>query len=233
LIKIFADTSDFDTIISLNNNPFIRGFTTNPSIMHKDGVKNYEEFAKSILKEVTEKPISFEIIEDDLNKMQYQAEKIASWGENVYVKIPIMNTKRSDTSNIMRAVSQKNIKINATAIMLYSQAKRASEALYYNTKSIISVFAGRISDTGVDAEKIMQKCREYIDGNDYYNQELLWASPRELYNIIQAEKSGANIITITPFLINKLLLFGKNLEDFSLETIQGFYEDSKKSGYTL
>ena len=230
MIKIFADGADLKSILELNENPLISGFTTNPSLMRKAGVENYETFAKEVLKHVTEKPVSFEIITDDLDEMKIQAEKIASWGENVYVKVPITNTQGIPTYKIISELSEMGVKLNVTAILTVDQIRDTALALG-NHKSIISVFAGRIADTGVDPTIFF----EYAIHRNLVlpMQELLWASTRELLNIKQAEEAGADIITVQNDLLKKMNLFGKDLLEYSRETVKMFYQDAQSSGYKI
>ena len=227
MIKIFADTSDIKEIKELNDNPRIAGFTTNPTLMRKVGIKDYQEFCKDVLK-IVKKPISFEVFADDFDDMEIQARIISSWGENIFVKIPITNTKRESSIDLIKKLTDDGIKLNITAIMTPHQVLELPPAL---APMIISVFAGRIADTGVDPTPIMVQCKTY---SLYKNAELLWASPREVLNIYQAEKLGADIITCTPDLIKKYeQLKGKELMDFSLDTVKMFYQDAKEAGYKL
>lgn len=230
-IKVFADGADLNTILDYYNDPAISGFTTNPSLMKKDGVKNYKEFAKKILENVKLKPVSFEVISDNFNEMQRQALEISSWGGNVYVKIPITNTQKVSSLPLIKWLSEHGIKINVTAITTLSQVLHVSETLKNTTISIISVFAGRIADTGIDPVLIMEESAEII--RRFPLQQLLWASTREVYNLVQAENCGCDIITMTPEIIKKIPLLGKSLDEYSLETVQMFYNDAVNSGYTL
>lgn len=228
MIKIFADTSDINEIKELNNNPLIAGFTTNPTLMRKAGVKNYENFCKEVLEIVKTKPISFEVFADDFIEMERQARIISSWGENVFVKIPIINTKKESSIDLIKKLTNDGIKLNITAIMASHQVL---ELLSAHAPMIVSVFAGRIADTGVDPRSIMVQCKTYAL---YKNAELLWASPREVLNIYQAETTGVDIITCTPDLIKKYeQLRGKDLTDFSLDTVKMFYRDAQLAGYKL
>ena len=231
-IKIFADGADLDQMIEQNENPLISGFTTNPTLLRKSGVTNYEQFAKDALRYIDEKPISFEVFADEWKEMERQSLKIASWGENVYVKIPITNTKGQSSCRLISNLTKQGIKINVTAIMTYEQVCDVSIVLQDYSPSIISVFGGRIADTLRNPENIM-KMTKYAIRTYSNNQELLWASPREILNVLQAEQMGVDIITLTNDLIKKLTLIGKNLDEYSLETVQLFYNDALKSGYTL
>ena len=231
-IKLFADGADYDDIIRLNEDERIDGFTTNPTLLRKAGVDDYESFAKSVLTKIKDKPISFEVFDDSLNGMINQALYISKWGNNVYVKIPIMNTKCVKTTDIIEYLSNKGVKINVTAIMTIDQAKDASLAINENTDAIISVFAGRIADTLIDPSQIIKDISRYYT-SDYVNIELLWASTRELLNIKQAKDSWADIITVSPSILKKIDLIGKDLDLYSLETVKMFYNDAKEAGYTL
>lgn len=229
-IKIYADGSDINEMIRLyKNNKFISGFTTNPSLMKKAGVTNYLEFLKEVTSIIIDLPISFEVFADDLNEMERQAEIIASYGSNIFVKIPVTNTKGESTKELIKKLLDKNIKVNITAVMTKKQIKDLIPYMKSSTKVILSIFAGRIADTGVDPKSIIK----YAIKNKSQNIELLWASPREVYNVYEADKIGCDIITITPDLINKLSLVGKSLEEYSLDTVKMFYNDAKESNYSL
>ena len=230
-IKIFADGADKSTILELYKNPIIRGFTTNPTLMHKAGIKDYEAFAKDILAEVPDRPFSLEVFADDFDEMERQARKIASWGSSVYVKIPIMNTKREDTMPLVRSLSLDGIKVNVTAMMTSLQVMRACRALKGGAPAYISIFAGRIADTGRDPVGYMEQAVQYLEM--FPNIELIWASPRELLNIYQADAIGCHIITATNDILKKLPLAEKTLYGYSLETVRMFYDDAKASGFTL
>ena len=229
-IKLFADGADYDDIIRLNEDERIDGFTTNPTLLRKAGVDDYESFAKSVLTKIKDKPISFEVFDDSLDGMINQALYISKWGDNVYVKIPVTNTKGVDTCSIMGYLSKKEIKINATAIFTSKQAEKILRFLCPRTNAIISVFAGRIANT---LENPMDTI-SYLHRN-YSNprHEILWASTRELYNIMQAEKIGCEIITVTYDVIKKMKNIGKDLNQFSQETVQMFYKDAKESGFKI
>jgi transaldolase len=230
-VKIFADGADFKTMSELNKNPIIKGFTTNPTLFRRAGVKNYESFANEILVTIQDKPVSFEVIADDFVEIERQAKLISGWGDNVYVKIPVMLTDGTPTYDLIGALAYYGIKQNVTAIMDEEQVEEVAWALGDITPSIVSVFAGRIADTGRNVSKIMENCVEILW--DYPNQELLWASCREVYNIIEADECGCDIITVTPDLIEKMKLFDKNLYKFSQETVQMFYKDAIAAGYEL
>ena len=226
-IKIFADGADSKDILELNQNKLISGFTTNPSLMRKSGVTNYKNFAIEILKQVKDKPISFEVFDDEITIMEKQAYEIASWGNNVNVKIPITNTKGDSTSDIIKKLSNDRVICNITAIFTIDQVKQVIDVLSVKTTSIISVFAGRIADTGLDPIPLMKDSLSIIKQNPQSN--LLWASPREMLNIFQANQIGCDIITVGKDIINKFSSVDKNLELFSLETVKMFYSDAIKS----
>lgn len=229
-IKIFADGADRESIIKLNENKHIKGFTTNPSLMKKAGIKDYKAFALEILPKIN-KPISFEIFADEPQEMQKQAEEISSWGKNIYVKIPVTNTKGISTNEIIKNLSSQGIKLNITAIFTNEQLKNVLIAINKETPTILSVFAGRIADAGYDPEEILKKsvllCKEYP------KCEVLWASTRETYNILQAEKCGCQIITVPHEILSKLKNLGKDLEEYSLETVNSFYKDAKEAGFKI
>ena len=230
-IKIFADGADSESILKFNKLDYIQGFTTNPSLMRKSGIKDYKTFAKDILPKINNKPISFEIFADDLEEMEKQAEEIASWGENVYVKIPITNTLKISTKKIIENLSKNGIKLNITAIFTNTQLKEVLEFIDKKTPSILSVFAGRIADAGYDPEEAIKESVNLA--HKYSNCEILWASTREIYNIFQAAKCGCQIITVPHDLLNKFKNIGKNLDEFSLETVKGFYNDAKEAGFKI
>ena len=230
-IKIFADGADEKEIIKLNEKDYIKGFTTNPSLMKKANIKNYETFARDLLGKIKTKPISFEVFSDDLNLMEKQAEKIATWGKNVNVKIPITNTKCVSTCEIIRRLSTKGIICNITAIFTPDQLKRVVDVLHKDTPAILSVFAGRIADSGEDPQKIIIDSVNFA--KDKPHSEVLWASTREVLNIFQAEKVGCKIITVPNNILSKLKFIGKNLKAFSLETVKDFYNDAQAAGYDL
>jgi transaldolase len=231
MIKIFADGADKTTILKLYENSAIAGFTTNPTLMRAAGIKDYEAFAKDVLAAVPDRPISFEVIADDFDEMSRQAFKIADWGSNVYVKIPVTNTRGSESFDLIRNLSHEGIKVNVTAVMTQRQITKACLALSGGAPAYISVFAGRIADTGRDPIPDMTLAVKMLEF--YPNIELIWASPREVLNVYQAESIGCDIITVTPDILKKLPLVGKSLWDYSLETVQMFFNDAKASGFTL
>lgn len=231
MTKIFADGAQLNEMIELNKNPLIEGFTTNPSLMRKAGVKNYEDFAKEVLSNIPDKPISFEVFADEFNEMERQAKIIAEWGNNVYVKIPIMNTKGKMSYELINRLSDMGIKQNITAILEFKQVEELYNHLNKDTDNIISIFAGRIADTGIDPLETMIKSVNLHKNRD--KCQILWASPREVLNFYQAEEIGCHIITITKDIINKLSLKGKDLEKYSQETVKTFYNDACDSGFSL
>jgi transaldolase len=230
-IKLFADGADLQSIIKLSQNDDIKGFTTNPTLMRKAGVQDYKFFAKDVLKHITNRPISFEVFADELNIMYSQAKEIASWGDNVYVKIPVTNTKNESTIPIIKKLANDGVKQNITALFTVEQSTPIIDILKNGPQSIISIFCGRIMDAGIDPIPTMRDIINYC--SNISNIEVLWASPRCTYDIINAEKVGSHIITVSHDLLNKLHLFGKDLNEFSLETVRMFYEDSQKAGYKL
>ena len=230
-IKIFSDGADKKDMLEMNSKTFIKGLTTNPSLMKKAGVKDYEIFAKDILSIIKEKPISFEVFSDDFNEMEKQAMKITSWADNVYVKIPITNTKKESSKELIKRLAEKKVKLNITAIMTLDQVKTVLSVLDNKVPSIISVFAGRIADTGKDPISLMKECLTEMKINP--KSELLWASPRELLNIIQADQIGCHIITVTKDIIKKLKLANYDLEDYSLDTVKMFYKDAVDAGFKI
>jgi len=231
-VKIFADGSDLQGMIKLAQNDWIKGLTTNPTLMAKAGIKDYKSFALAVLSHIKNKPISFEIFTDDLDDMKRQALEIASWADNVYVKLPITNTLGISTCPLMKELSEQGVKINATALFTLEQVSEAVEAVKNGAPSVISVFAGRIADTGVAPKPLMTEALKICQAANP-NIELLWASPRELYNIIEAEECGTHIITVSHDILGKIGLFGKDLKQFSLETVKMFYNDATKAGFTI
>ncbi len=230
-VKVFADGADKASMLELSRQPYIKGFTTNPTLMRKAGVKDYEEFARDVLQHITDRPISFEVFADDEAEMQRQAHKIASWAPNVYVKIPVTNTRREPMYKLIQRLSAGGIQVNATALLAPDQVRHVAQALRGGAASSISIFAGRVADTGRDPVPIMKAALEIMAPQA--NCELVWASPRELLNIFQADEIGCHIITVTSDLLKKINLIGKDLHDFSLETVQMFHDDAARSGYTL
>jgi transaldolase len=235
-IQIFADGASLPMLRELSTNPIIAGYTTNPTLMRKAGVTDYREFALAALEIVGDKPISFEVFADDFPEMERQARAIASFGANVYVKLPITNTRRESALPLVRKLSSSGVKLNVTALCTLEQVKKSAEALTGGAPAVVSVFAGRIADTGRDPMPLMAEavgiCKAACSGSAAAI-ELLWASPRELLNLVQAEAVGCQIITVTADLLQKLSLLGKDLEQFSLETVQMFHRDAAAAGYEL
>ena len=230
-IDIFADGADFNSIKRLNSKKFISGFTTNPSLMKKAGIKNYKKFALSILKFVKTKPISFEVFADNPKDMLKQAYEINSWGKNVYVKIPVVNSKGFFTGSVIKKLSDQGIKLNITAVYTFEQTKKIYKKLNKKTKTIISIFAGRRADKGKDPLPIFKKSIALTKKNK--NIEILWASTREAYNYTQAKQINCNIITMPPKIINQINFFGKSFTSMTLDTVKGFLVDSKKSNFKI
>ena len=230
-IKVFSDGAVLETMLHDLNSGLVTGFTTNPSLMKKAGITSYIGFAKDVLKEITDYPVSFEVFADDLEGMEQEARRIAALGDNVYVKIPVTNSKGESTAQLIDRLTAEGIKVNVTAIFTVEQVREVVDALKSGTSAVVSVFAGRIADTGVDPMPIMQEalaiCREKE------GVELLWASPRETFNIYQADSLGVDIITCTSDLIKKLELKDKDLTEYSLETVQMFLRDSSSLGFTI
>jgi transaldolase len=230
-VKIFADGADKAGMLEMAGKPHISGLTTNPTLMRKAGVSDYRAFAKDVLKTITNKPISFEVFSDDFSEMERQANEIASWGSNVYVKIPVTNCQSESCCNLIRRLARAKVKLNVTALLTLSQVRDVSAALADSSPSCISVFAGRIADTGRDPVPIMSAAIEMM--KPFPNQELIWASPRELLNIFQANDIGCHIITVTHDVLKKLELVGKELSQYSLETVRMFHTDAAHAGYSL
>jgi len=231
-IKIYGDGANIKDMIKARDEGIVKGFTTNPTLMAKAGITDYEKFAKDVLKEITELPISFEVFSDDFDEMERQALLINSWGDNVNIKIPITNTKGESSVPLISKLLKQGVKLNVTAIFTLGQLEELQQAIYFTDSIILSVFAGRIADAGADPMPMLKKARNKLFGS-YDNVEILWASTREVFNIIQAEKCGCDIITVTYDIIDKLKNIGKELNQFSLETVQMFYNDAKKSGFSL
>lgn len=230
-IKIFADGADKDGMLEMYNKSFIQGFTTNPTLMNKAGINNYRAFAKDILRSIPDKPISFEVFSDDFAEMERQALEISSWGENVYVKIPITNTKKEPCYELVKKLSSQKVKLNVTAIMTLAQICDLLAVLDFKVPSYISVFAGRIADTGRDPIPLMAAAVQLLSVNP--TAELIWASPRELLNIFQADEIGCQVITVTNDILKKLMLVGFDLNEYSLDTVKMFYNDALAAGFQL
>jgi transaldolase len=230
-VKVFADGADKAGMLEMYANPLIKGFTTNPTLMRQANVSDYPAFAREVLRAIPDRPISFEVFADELGEMERQALEITSWGENVNVKIPVMNTKGEFTGDLLRRLAGAGVKVNVTALMTLDQVRDVSAALAEAPSSYVSVFAGRIADTGRDPVPLMAAAVELL--RPYPHLELIWASPRELLNIMQADAVGCHIITVTNGLLKKLSLVGKNLHDYSQDTVKMFYNDARNAGYQL
>jgi transaldolase len=230
-VKIFADGADRASILELAGNPWIRGFTTNPTLMRKAGVTDYEAFGKSLAHAIPERPFSFEVLSDDFDEMEGQALRIASWGENVYVKIPITDTRGRSTAGLVARLAEQGVKVNVTALMTIEQVDAVVPALRHGPPSCISIFAGRVADTGRDPLPIL--CGALARIRAYPEIELIWASPRELFNIVQADEIGCHIITVTHDLLRKLSLLGYDLNEYSLDTVKMFVSDARAANFTL
>jgi transaldolase len=230
-VKLFADGADAAAMRDLYRNPLIRGFTTNPTLMRKAGVTDYRAFARDILQVIPDRPISFEVFSDEFAEMERQALEISEWGPNVYVKIPITNTRGESSYGLVRYLADHSVKVNVTAMLPLDQIVHILPALENAVSSFISIFAGRIADTGRDPVPIMAAAVELLRA--YPNIELIWASPRELLNVFQADAVGCHVITATHDLLKKLELVGKDLHQYSLDTVKMFREDAQKAGYAL
>lgn len=230
-VKVFADGANINEMLTLYNQGLVKGFTTNPSLMKKAGVTNYKEFAKEVLINIKDLPVSFEVFSDDFETMEKEADALSSLGENVYVKIPIMNTKGESSIPLIKKLSYKGYHLNVTAIFTIDQFREVVEALNPEVKSIVSVFAGRIADTGTDPIELMKESSRICKTNK--GVELLWASCRELYNIIEADKCNCEIITVTNDVLKKLNNMGKDLYEYSLETVKDFYKDASSLGFSI
>lgn len=230
-VKLFADGADLAGMKEMAANPLIQGFTTNPTLMRKAGIADYKAFAQDVLKAIPDRPVSFEVFADEFAEMEAQAFEIASWGANVNVKIPVTNTRRQFSGALIERLSRAGVKVNVTAVMTPEQVERITERLDSQTAAIISVFAGRIADTGRDPMPIMAQAVRVMKAKP--RAELIWASPRELLNVFQADAVGCHIITATNDILKKLSLVDKDLDKYSLETVEMFYKDAKAAGYTI
>jgi transaldolase len=230
-VKLFADGADKAGMLEMYRKPFVKGFTTNPTLMRKAGVSDYRGFAREILEAIPDRPISFEVFSDEFDEMERQAREIATWGGNVYVKVPITNTRREPAYDLVRSLSQDGVKVNVTAMMTLDQVRAVADAVRGGAPSCVSVFAGRIADTGVDPMPIMAEAVRILA--DAPGAELIWASPRELLNVLQAEAVGCHIITATNDILKKLDLIGRDLADYSLDTVKMFFNDAKQAGFSL
>jgi len=230
-VKIFADGADLEGMLELAEQPGISGFTTNPTLMRKSGVTDYEGFARKVLDNIPDRPISFEVFADEPDEMVRQARLIASWGPNVYVKVPVTDTQGASTAVVVRELARSGVRLNVTALMSLAQVEVVSAALADGPSAIVSVFAGRIADTGRDPIPIMASALDVLAAHPQL--ELLWASPREILNVRQADDIGVHIITVTHDLLAKLSSFGRDLDAFSLDTVRMFYNDARAAGYLL
>ncbi len=230
-VKIFADGADLAGMLEMYHKPYIKGFTTNPTLMNKAGIRDYRAFARQVLDAIPDRPISFEVFSDEFAEMERQAREIAGWGENVYVKIPVTNTRREPAYDLVRTLSHAGVKVNVTALMTLSQVRDVVHAVAGGAPSCISVFAGRIADTGHDPLPLMAAAVEMLRMAP--RAELIWASPRELLNVFHADSVGCHIITVTNDILKKLSLVGKNLDDYSLDTVKMFFDDATKAGFAL
>ncbi|HVD00467.1 MAG TPA: transaldolase [Candidatus Dormibacteraeota bacterium] len=230
-VKLFVDGADLAAMIGFAANPLIKGFTTNPTLMRNAAVGDYEAFAKSVLERITDLPISFEVFADDADGMDRQARLIAGWGDNVYVKVPVTNTAGEATTETVRRLAADGVKVNVTAVLLPEQVREVSAALAGGAPAFISVFAGRIADTGRDPLPVI--CESLAIMARYPSQELIWASPRELLNVVQADDVGCHVITVTAELMRKLELLGRDLAEYSLATVRMFHDDAAAAGYDL
>lgn len=230
-VKLFADGADLNGMKEMYANPLIKGFTTNPTLMRKAGVADYKAFAREVLAAIPDRPISFEVFADDFDEMERQAYEIASWGKNVNVKIPVTNTKRQFSGPLVERLSKAGVQVNVTAILDLEQVRQVADCLAPQTPAIVSVFAGRIADTGRDPVPLMAEAVRVLKAKP--KAELIWASPRELLNIFQADSIGCHIITATNDILKKLSLVGKDLPDYSLETVEMFHKDASAAGYNI
>lgn len=230
-IKVFADGADLTSMVEAANMGVIDGFTTNPTLMRKSGVDDYEKFARSVVERIADLPVSFEVFDDDLGEMRRQAKIIAGWGENIYVKIPVTNTEGLETTELIEDLTGDGLRLNVTAILALHQVEKVSGALDGTRGAIISVFAGRVADTGREPVPLMSRALEIVRRHE--GQELLWASPREVLNVVQAASIGCDIITVTYDLLRKIEGLGRELDDVSLDTVRMFHDDAAASGYTL
>ena len=230
-VRVFADGADMASVRKLAADPLIAGFTTNPTLMRNAGVQDYEAFAHEFLETVSDRPISFEVFSDEFADMERQALKIASWGDNVYVKIPITNTEGVSSLDLVRRLTNAGVQLNITALMTNAQVDATAEALEGGTSAFVSVFAGRIADSGRDPVPILRQAADILKSRP--RAELLWASPREVLNLVQAASCGCHIITMVNDLLKKVSCLGKPLEEFSLETVRMFYQDAQSAGYRI
>jgi transaldolase len=230
-VKIFADGADVKGMVEMYKKPFVKGFTTNPTLMRKAGISDYRAFAKEVIAAIPDRPISFEVFSDDFAEMERQAREIATWGEHVYVKIPVTNTRREPAAELIERLSHAGVRVNVTAVMTLEQVREVTRRLRGGAPACVSVFAGRIADSGRDPIPLMTESVSIL--RDAPAAELIWASPRELLNIFQADDIGCHIITVTHDILAKLSNVGKDLDQYSLETVRMFHDDAQKAGFTL
>jgi transaldolase len=230
-VKIFADGADLPGMMEMYAKRYIKGFTTNPTLMRKAGVADYPAFARQVLQAIPDRPISFEVFSDEFREMERQAREIASWGPNVYVKVPVTNTRREPAYDLIHRLSHEGVKVNVTAMMTLEQVSAVANALNSSTPANVSVFAGRIADTGVDPVPLMSEAVKRLKATP--KAELIWASPRELLNVFQADAIGCHIITVTNDILKKLSLVGHDLSEYSLDTVKMFYDDASQAGFAI
>jgi len=230
-VKIFADGADLPGMLDMYRKPFIKGFTTNPTLMRKAGVSDYHAFATQVLQAIPDKPISFEVFSDDFGEMERQAHQIATWGTHVYVKIPVTNTRGESACDLVRRLSHSGVKVNVTALLSLGQVRDVANAVAGGAPACVSVFAGRVADTGVDPVPLMSDALDLLKVAP--QAELIWASPRELLNIFQADDIGCHIITVTNDILKKLPMVGRSLDDYSLDTVKMFHDDAARAGFRI
>lgn len=230
-IRIFADGADLASMLELHGRPYIKGLTTNPTLMRKAGVRDYRAFARDVLAAIKDKPVSFEVLADDFASMERQAVEIASWADNVYVKIPVTNTRRESSSALIKRLAARQVKLNVTAITTLDQIRTILPALDPAIPSFVSVFAGRVADTGMDPVPLMARAVQMLRENP--TAELMWASSRELLNVFQADSVGCGVITVTRDILDKLTLIGYDLAEYSLDTVKMFRDDAQAAGFSL
>ena len=230
-VKIFADGADKAGMLDMYAKPYIKGLTTNPTLMRKAGIADYRAFARDILAAIVDKPVCFEVFADDFAEMERQALEIAAWADNVYVKIPITNTRRESSAALVKRLADRRVKLNVTAIMTLAQVRETAAALNPATPSYVSVFAGRIADTGLDPQPLMLEAVKMLEANA--NAQLVWASTREVLNIFQADAIGCHVITVTRDILSKLALVGYDLTEYSLDTVKMFHDDAQSAGFSL
>jgi transaldolase len=230
-VKIFADGAELSGMLEMYRNPYIKGFTTNPTLMQKAGISDYRAFARGVLERITDRPISFEVFADDFDEMERQANEIAGWGDNVFVKIPVTNTRGQSSQPLVRRLARAGVQLNVTALFTLEQVRDIGAALSGGPAAFVSVFAGRVADTGIDPVPLMRCAVKYLQPSP--NIELIWASPRELLNIFHADEVGCHVITVTNDILKKLNLVGKDQGEYSLDTVKMFYEDGRKAGFVL